>query len=209
MSYGRTRRIGRGLSQIAVVCSTLAGVTLLPGCLLAQVDVPKTGAPKVDSVKARPRRAPTAMELRLRPPLSPRRAFVTSAVLPGLGQAKLDRGSSGALFAAVELASLVMLRRSAADFREAKRFQVDTLPTNFTVGTDGKATGVGQTISRYTGDLVRTRRLHHEDWIAVVAFNHLFSAADAFVSAQLYDIPVQLSAAPTRNGAALVATLRF
>jgi hypothetical protein len=158
---------------------------------------------------APPKRKPTAMELRLRPPLTPRRAFLTSAMLPGLGQAKLDRGSSGALFAAVELAAIVMLRRSASDYREAKRFQVDSLPTNFTVGTDSTPVVAGRTVSRYTADLVRTRRLHVEDWMAVVAFNHLFSGADAFVSAQLYDMPVQLSAAPTRNGAALVATLRF
>jgi hypothetical protein len=63
--------------------------------------------------------------------------------------------------------------------------------------------------SRYDDDLIRTRRLHVEDWLAVVAFNHLFAGADAFVSAQLWDLPIRLSAAPTANGPLFVATLRF
>ena len=155
------------------------------------------------------RRRPAAIAGRPRAPLSPKRAFLTSAVLPGLGQSKLDRGSSGALFAAVELAAVVMLRRSNADYHEAKRFQLDTIPTDFVLGADGKAVKSGSTASGYTADLVRTRRLHREDWIAVVAFNHLFAGADAFVAAQLWDMPVQMTAVPTTRGTAVVATVRF
>lgn len=174
----------------------LAGVLVAPFTLAAQ-----------DSTAVR--RRPAAIALRPRAPLSPKRAFLTSAMLPGLGQSKLDRGSSGALFAAVELAAVVMLRRSNADFHEAKRFQLDTIPTDFTLGADGKVVKSGSTVSGYTADLVRTRRLHREDWIAVVAFNHLFSGADAFVAAQLWDMPVQMTAMPTSRGAAVVATVRF
>lgn len=143
------------------------------------------------------------------PPLTPRRAFVYSAILPGLGQSRLDRGSSGALFAAVELAALVMVRRSSADLREARRFLADSLPLEFTVSNTGTLQRSGILSSRYDDDLIRTRRLHVEDWLATVAFNHLFAGADAFVSAQLWDLPVRLSAAPTANGPLFVATLRF
>ncbi|GAB1341426.1 hypothetical protein [Gemmatimonas sp.] len=146
---------------------------------------------------------------RFTPPLTPRRAFLYSAVLPGLGQSRLDRGSSGALFAAVELSALVMVRRSAADLREARRFRNDTLYTSFTVGADGKLTPVTPIPGRNDADLVRTRRLHVEDWLAVIAFNHLFAGADAFVAAQLWDIPVRLTAAPSANGPLFVATIRF
>lgn len=146
---------------------------------------------------------------RFTPPITPRRAFLYSAMLPGLGQSRLDRGSSGALFAAVELSALVMVRRSAADLREARRFRTDTLPDNFTVGPNGTLTKAGDLIGRYDSDLVRTRRLHVEDWLAVIAFNHLFAGADAFVSAQLWDLPVSLTAAPSMNGPLFVATLRF
>jgi hypothetical protein len=173
------------------------------------VGPPPTAA---DSVKAgRPARplppSAVAARARFRPPLTPRRAFIYSAMLPGLGQSRLDRGTAGALFASIELASMVMVRRSLTDWREAKRFQADTLPADFTIGSDGKAVPSGRIISRYSADLVRTRRLHLEDWLAVVAFNHLFAGAEAFVSAQLWDSPVDVSAVPTRNGWGIVASL--
>jgi hypothetical protein len=155
-----------------------------------------------------PTRVLTASRSQFAPPLTPRRAFVYSALLPGLGQTRLDRGSSGALFASVELAALVMLRRVGADLREAKRFRTDTLPTNFTAGGP-TLTPLDLVEGRYTSDLIRTRRLHVEDWLAVVAFNHLFAGADAFVAAQLWDVPVQLSAAPTRQGVMLMASVTF
>ncbi len=145
---------------------------------------------------------------RFTPPISPRRAFLNSALLPGLGQARLERGSSGALFAAVELAALVMLRRSGADLREARRYQADTLPRNFTV-TGDTVVRSGILLGRYDEDLIRTRRLHVEDWLAVIAFNHLFSGADAFVAAQLWDLPLKVSALPSRRGALFVASLAF
>jgi hypothetical protein len=49
---------------------------------------------------------------------------------------------------------------------------------------------------------VKARRLHFEDWIAMLAFNHLFSAADAYVSAHLWDLPaqVEMRALPRGNG---------
>ena len=36
---------------------------------------------------------------------------------------------------------------------------------------------------------MRTRRLHYEDWLAVLVFNHLIAGADAYVAAQLWDLP--------------------
>lgn len=146
---------------------------------------------------------------RFTPPLTPRRAFLYSLVLPGLGQARLDRGTSGALFASVELAALTMVQRSRANVREARRYRADSLPSEFTVGPDGVLQPVGTVPERFDADLLRARRLHVEDWLAVIAFNHLFGAADAFVAAQLWDVPVQLSAYPRQGGAVLVATVRF
>jgi len=145
---------------------------------------------------------------RLSPPLSPRRAFLYSFVLPGFGQSRLDRGTSGALFASVELAAFAMVRRSAADLREVRRYRGDSLPENYRVdGTTLSPTGTFAT--RYGADLERARRLHVEDWLAVVAFNHLFAGADAFVAAQLWDVPVSLSAAPAPQGVMLIATVRW
>ncbi len=145
---------------------------------------------------------------RFTPPLTPKRAFLYSALLPGFGQSRLDRGTSGALFASVELAAMVMVRRSGMDLREARRYQIDTLPAEYRVA--GSAVEKNGTFTnQFTRDLVRTRRLHVEDWLAVLAFNHLFAGADAFVSAQLWNVPVELAAIPRPSGAVFVATVRY
>lgn len=166
---------------------------------------PAAARPQPAAVAARPTSAVAQLG---KSPLTPKRAFLYSLALPGFGQSRLDRGSSGALFASVELTALVMLRRVNADLREAKAYRTDSLPTNFTpVGDTVRA--VARAPGKYTADLIRTRRLHLEDWLAVVAFNHLFSGADAFVAAQLFDMPVQLSAVPSANGPWFVASIRF
>lgn len=170
----------------------------------ARVTPPAT-QPRPAAAAARPSSAVAQLG---KSPLTPKRAFLYSLALPGFGQSRLDRGSSGALFASVELTALVMLRRVQADLREAKAYRTDSLPTNFTPAGD-TVRAVARAPGKYTADLIRTRRLHLEDWLAVVAFNHLFSGADAFVSAQLFDMPVQLSAVPAANGPWFVASIRF
>ncbi|MCU0616787.1 MAG: hypothetical protein MUD17_06840 [Gemmatimonadaceae bacterium] len=153
-------------------------------------------------------RRPARRAVVLRPPLSPRRAFLTSALFPGLAQSRLERGSSGALFAGVEMAALAMLRRSAADVRDIRRQRRDTVGGNFTANSTGVVRS-GLAIGRYDDGLERSRKLHVEDWTAAIIFNHLIAGADAFVAAQLWDVPARVNMVPTRDGLALVATLRF
>jgi len=167
----------------------------------------KSDSSRADSIKPRPQRAPR-LASRLTPPVTPGRAFLLSLALPGLGQSRLDRGVSGALFSGVELAAIAMLRRSSADLDEAKRYQTDSLPVSWTV-SGSSLVPTAYAPNGYTADLVRTRRLHREDWLALLAFNHLISAADAFVSAQLWDVPVRLSVMPSPDGAMIVATIRW
>jgi hypothetical protein len=195
---------------------------LIPCTLLVVALVAPMGAPLAaqqrDSVPAKPvpqavakpvaTLAPLAQRSRFTPPLTPKRAFLYSALLPGFGQSRLDRGTSGAFFASIELAAVVMVRRSQADLREARRYKIDTLPDQYLVSGPSVIKN-GAFTNGFTSDLVKTRRLHVEDWIAVVAFNHLFSGADAFVSAQLWDVPVELSAYPRPSGAGFAATIRF
>ncbi len=179
-----------------------ARFVLLPAivCLLAYG--------RVDAQVTDTTRAAARIPSRLNPPISTKRAFLYSLALPGYGQSRLDRGTSGALFSSIELAAWVMVRRSQADVREARRYRIDTLPAEFTVAS-GLFTPTGRFTNRYTRDLQRARRLHTEDWLAVIAFNHLFSAADAFVAAQLWDVPVGLSARPSPNGVSVVATVHW
>jgi hypothetical protein len=49
------------------------------------------------------------------------------------------------------------------------------------------------------------KRQEHEDWLVLLAFNHLFSGLEAFVSAHLADFPgdLRFQAFPGGVGAAL------
>ena len=99
-----------------------------------------------------------------------------------------------------------MARKSLGDLREAKSFRGDSLvPSLYPV--DSSVTTSRPTATRipnvFNTALVRARRLHLEDWLAVIAFNHLFAGAEAFVSANLWDLPTEVSARPTDHGAAV------
>ena len=47
--------------------------------------------------------------------------------------------------------------------------------------------------SEFPTQLVKARRAHFEDWIAVLAASHLFAAADAYVASLLWDLPAEVS----------------
>lgn len=130
-------------------------------------------------------------------------------MIPGLGQSRLDRGTAGALFAAIELGAWAMVAKSGTDLRVARRYSEDSLPNNYSVDADGKITKVETFGSEFPVALINTRKLHREDWFAALVFNHLISGADAFVAAQLWDVNRTISVKPYRDGAALVATIHW
>jgi hypothetical protein len=140
-----------------------------------------------------------------KPPLSPRRAFLYSLALPGYSQSVLGRHRAGALQIAFEAASIVMVRMSSADLREARRnfADGDSVIVSFVNASGGAE--IRKERSPWTAALVRARRAHVEDWIAVWAANHLFSGLDAFVAAHLWDLPgeVAVTATPRSTGVAL------
>ena len=153
-----------------------------------------------------------------RPPISPRRAFVTSFLFPGYAQARLDRPTASAVFFGIEAGSLLMLGKTLHDLRVARRLQTDSLPLTFAVDDAGAVARdesgapivATWTPGRYTASLVASRRQQVEDWLAVIIFNHLFAGAEAFVSAHLWDVPTALSVRPTaRGGTAISASLRW
>lgn len=199
-------RGGRGVAAaLAVVLCVIGGAS--PA--VAQVrDTLPAAAAVADSLDA----------LLPRPPISPRRAFVTSFLLPGYAQARLDRPAASAVFFGIEAASVLMLGKTLHDLRVAKRFRGDSLPATYQLDADG---GVVRdesgdpvvatwTPARYTEAIVRARRLQVEDWLAAIVFNHLFAGAEAFVSAHLWDVPAALSVRPTAaGGAAVSASLRW
>jgi hypothetical protein len=56
----------------------------------------------------------------------------------------------------------------------------------------------------FSGNEVRTRDAHVEDWVAVVVANHLLAGADAFVASHLWDVPARLAVRVVPGGGATV-----
>lgn len=195
-------RLTLALSGACAACRSWLWAALL----LALIDG-VASAQRVDSTRAAVA-ARTSVADSLRPPISPRRAFFYSFLVPGYSQAVLGRHKSGALILLFEGICLSMLRESAADVREARRTAGDTVVLSW-VDQSGGATRVTQTAPRFTEDDVRSRRRHEEDWIALLIANHLFAGADAYVAANLWDLPTQLSLRPTAGGATVVASLSW
>ena len=122
-------------------------------------------------------------------------------LVPGYPQTVLDRPKTAALFIGVEALAIAFARKSAIDLREAKRhagdsvvasFQIDPATGRVVLDSTG-APVVASYVPNELGILVGARRTHLEDWLATLIFNHLLSGAEAFVSAQLWDLPIRLS----------------
>ncbi len=143
------------------------------------------------------------------PPISPGKAFLRSFLVPGWGQRTLGRSRATAIFAVVELSSLLMVAETKQRLDFAKRHGEDSLFVGFGLPAPGET--VPRLLFR-TGPLVgfvRLRRQQLEDWITIVVFNHLLSGADAFVAAHLWDVPAALSVVPTPNGTVLAMHVAF
>lgn len=107
----------------------------------------------------------------------------------------------------VEAAALLMIRESQANVREAQRNRSDSVVVSY-VDPEGRRLGVPQRrAARFTDVDIRARRNHVEDWIAILIANHLFAGAEAFVAANLWDRPTQLSIRSAPGGARLVVAL--
>ena len=140
------RRLGPALLLLAGVAGPLA----------AQVPLPPA-APGLLADSARP-------DSGVRP-VSPMGAFWRSLLVPGWGQAKLDRKLAAALFIGWEGVTLGM-----------------AIKTDRAVG-ELEESGSG---------LLESKRQEREDWLVLLAFNHLLSALEAYVSAHLWDFPGDL-----------------
>lgn len=197
---GSVRGLVMGLASVAV-----------SGALAAQqpasaVPLPSTSARR-DTAVSTVLRDTTMLR---RPPMSPRRAFLSSFLLPGYAQSRLNRPTASILFATVELLSLGMARKSAQDMREAERAPRGFTITGYTIDpTTGIATPSDSVESRFTESRRRARHLHYEDWIALIALNHIISGADAYVAANLWDFKANVAVSAPDRGVALMASRSF
>jgi hypothetical protein len=128
--------------------------------------------------------------------------------VPGYAQNVLGRPKASALFIALEAMCVTMLRQAQFDLRQAQNAGADSVVTSWWDPATGQTTRVVQA-SPYDQGLVRSRRAHVEDWVAVLIANHLFAGLDAYVAANLWDVPAELDVRPTRNGASLNMTVHI
>lgn len=191
----------------------LLRIVVVLGLSSSVLGVPAVAQTPPDTTTARP---PRALVDSLRPPISPGRAFLSSLLLPGLGQSRLQRHMAGTLYFAVEAVSIAMLIKSSNDLRVARageayevinRYQVDQ--NGAPVIQNGAFVPLDTARSRYNAERVRARRTHVEDWIAILVANHLFAGADAFVAALLWDLPARIGASATRNGVGFGLSVRW
>jgi hypothetical protein len=119
-----------------------------------------------------------------RQPISPSAALWRSLLLPGWGQARLNRKLSAGLFVAWEAVTLGMSLKTESELRYLRR-----------------------TTSARADD----KRQEHEDWLVLLGFNHVLAGLEAYVSAHLADFPgdLQLEAVPGGVGAAVSVPVRM
>ena len=157
-------------AAVLVAACVGAGATRL----VAQADsvAPPPAAPESVLVAAV---TPSGDTLYARAPVSPMGALWRSILLPGWGQAKLNRKLTGALFVAWEGVTLGMAIKSNHELGYLRR------------------TGSSS---------VRAKEKERQDWLVLLAFNHLFAAIEAYVGAHLWDFPPDLDvrAAPLPAG---------
>ena len=151
--------------------------------------------------------------------MSPRRAFLTSLIIPGYAQTVFGRDKAAMLFTVIEIGSIGMARKAALDLAEAKGLPHDSVVATYKIDP---STGVAAIdpktglpipetwiTSRFTPDRIRARRTHYEDWIAALIFNHLFAGADAYVAANLWDFRTNIGVVASHQSAGIYASVRL
>jgi hypothetical protein len=98
-------------------------------------------------------------------PISPMGAFWRSFLVPGWGQARLGRKLTAGILIAWEGTTLGMSLKTRHELAYLRR------------------TGSGR---------ADDKRREHEDWVVLLAFNHLFAGLEAYVSGHLSDFPADL-----------------
>jgi hypothetical protein len=199
----------------------LVNALVVAGALgaLAATPLARGHAQQVDSARTAARRPPAraAAADTAKPPISPKRAFLYSLLLPGYGQSALDRPIAGSLFFGAEVTWIALATKSAFDLRFARAHERDSLVVTYATDPDGsvkidtlgRPVGATYAPNRYATDRVAARRKHLEDYYALIIANHLLAGAEAFVSAQLWDVPEHVSIRAQPFGPALVASFRW
>ena len=133
------------------------------------------------------------------PPIRPKTALFRSLLVPGWGQASLDRGTAGATYFALEAGSIAMLIFAKKELAIAKRAALDS--------TFVERLRTARTAARARAPACACAARRWRTGPPSIFFTHLFSAADAFVSAHLWDVRVQVHGGQEMRSAGVTATI--
>ena len=111
----------------------------------------------------------------------PMGAFWRSLLIPGWGQSATGRNTTGAVFVAWEGVTAMMTLKAA---QEANYME--------SIGSAN----------------AKAKRQEVQDWLVLWVFNHLFSGAEAYVSAHLQDFPADLKIQAYPRGIGISLPLR-
>jgi hypothetical protein len=116
--------------------------------------------------------------------IKPMSAFWRSLLIPGWGQARVGRKLTAGVFVAWEGVTLSMALKANGELHYLERID------------DGRVSG---------------KRQERQDWLVLLAVNHLFAAMEAYVSAHLWDFPgdLHLRAVPRGVNASLSIPVHF
>ena len=189
---GIRRRTRGGVRALGASALLLA--LALPAAVVAQV---------TDTIPARPSPSLHVPKPAGAPPLTPRRAFLYSLAAPGSAQSILGRPTAGSIFVAAEAGTFAMIAKSVNDLRAARAIAGDSVVSSYAIPAGG--TVALPVYRRTTGALraqsrIPARRAHVEDWITILIVNHFLAGADAYVAANLWDVPTDVSVAPSPGG---------
>ena len=157
--FSDIRRLSRASARVAVTLVMALIVLALPLTAQSSGGVqPPPPPPPADTAMVRH---------------SPFVYFFRSALIPGWGQASLDRKLTAGLFIAFEGLAWSMTLKSNTELSYLDKVDSTT---------------------------ALSRRAERQDWIVLIVFNHLFSALEAYVSAHLFDFPADLHARALPGG---------
>ena len=164
-------------------CGESAGRRALFLQFLLLLLVSASGLSAQDTTAARPRPARAVQDtIYRRAPVSPMGAFFRSLLVPGWGQAKLDRRIPAGIFLAWEGVTLGMSLKADRELQYLK--------------ARGDST-----------EAIDNKRQEREDWLILLAFNHLFAGLEAYVASHLWDFPEELEVRASPRGVGAVVTV--
>ncbi len=162
-------------------CLTLLLLGLASARAVAQDSTTKIPPPPPEPVElGNPVVAPPSASDSARRYIKPMAAFWRSLILPGWGQARTGRKLAAGVFIAWEGVTLSMALKANQELQYLERTD------------DGR---------------VDAKRQERQDWLVLLAVNHLFSAMEAYVSAHLWDFPGDLHVQALPRGVGATLTL--